>query len=229
MRSRLAGHEATDSPPLIGVSGTVDCDTHRLPPCRHSRGWSRRDWAPREQRLWTARSRGQCVPWHHTVGPLKQRLERWQYTDSFRDAHTRAALLRGSSRYRPQVSEAFPSRVQSVNWRLAGHVVRWSGGWHLVRGGTWERPRGRPGTSGEIAAAVSVRVTCAAVRNRGRRRESVDFSMREQREASALRDSVRHKTQWEATNSIASRPFLCVSIVRVAAALVRVVRSSEYA
>ena len=40
----------------------------------------------------------------------------WQYTDSFRDAHTRATLLRGSSRYRPRVSEAFPSRVQSVNW-----------------------------------------------------------------------------------------------------------------
>jgi len=40
----------------------------------------------------------------------------WQYTDSFRDEHTRAVLLRGSSRYNPQVSEAFPSLHQSVNW-----------------------------------------------------------------------------------------------------------------
>ena len=41
----------------------------------------------------------------------------WQYTDSFRDEHTRAVLLRGSSRYNPQVSEAFPSLHQSVNWQ----------------------------------------------------------------------------------------------------------------
>lgn len=40
----------------------------------------------------------------------------WQYTDSFRDEHTRSVLLRGSSRYQPKVSEAFPSRVQSLNW-----------------------------------------------------------------------------------------------------------------
>ncbi|CAE7360333.1 SUMF2 [Symbiodinium pilosum] len=40
----------------------------------------------------------------------------WQYTDSFRDDHTRAVLLRGSSRYNPEVSEAFPSIHQSVNW-----------------------------------------------------------------------------------------------------------------
>ena len=40
----------------------------------------------------------------------------WQYTDSFRDDHTRAVLLRGSSRYNPRVSEAFPAEHQSVNW-----------------------------------------------------------------------------------------------------------------
>lgn len=40
----------------------------------------------------------------------------WQYTDSFRDEHTRSVLLRGSSRYQPKVSEKFPSRAQSLNW-----------------------------------------------------------------------------------------------------------------
>jgi len=40
----------------------------------------------------------------------------WQYTDSFRDEHTRSVLLRGSSRYQPRVSEKFPSNPQSLNW-----------------------------------------------------------------------------------------------------------------
>lgn len=57
-------------------------------------------------------------------------LLRWQYTDSFRDEHTRSVLLRGSSRYQPRVSEKFPSNPQSLNW-LPGEV-RGEVGWKLV-------------------------------------------------------------------------------------------------
>lgn len=57
-------------------------------------------------------------------------LLRWQYTDSFRDEHTRSVLLRGSSRYQPRVSEKFPSNPQSLNW-LPGEI--WGKvGWKLV-------------------------------------------------------------------------------------------------
>mmetsp|Transcript_12622 Transcript_12622/g.28877 ORF Transcript_12622/g.28877 Transcript_12622/m.28877 type:complete len:603 (-) Transcript_12622:67-1875(-) len=63
----------------------------------------------------------------------------WQYTDSFEDDHTRAVLLRGSSRYNPQVSEAFPSIHQSVNWYFppAREVTKHSK--YFLMGDSYER------------------------------------------------------------------------------------------
>lgn len=40
----------------------------------------------------------------------------WQFTDSFRDEHTRSVLLRGSSRFRPVASSEYPAERQSQNW-----------------------------------------------------------------------------------------------------------------
>lgn len=40
----------------------------------------------------------------------------WQYTDEFRDEHTRTVLLKGSSAFEPMVSSAFPALPQVGNW-----------------------------------------------------------------------------------------------------------------
>jgi len=40
----------------------------------------------------------------------------WQYTDEFRDEHTRSVLLKGSSIYTPMLSDQFPSIMQPGNW-----------------------------------------------------------------------------------------------------------------
>mmetsp|Transcript_99566 Transcript_99566/g.264629 ORF Transcript_99566/g.264629 Transcript_99566/m.264629 type:complete len:147 (-) Transcript_99566:55-495(-) len=40
----------------------------------------------------------------------------WQYTDEFRDEHTRTVLLKGSSVYTPMLSGNFPALPQSENW-----------------------------------------------------------------------------------------------------------------
>ena len=40
----------------------------------------------------------------------------WQYTDEFRDEHTRTVLLKGSSAYAPMISADFPALPQSGNW-----------------------------------------------------------------------------------------------------------------
>jgi len=40
----------------------------------------------------------------------------WQYTDEFRDEHTRTVLLKGSSLYTPMLSSSFPAVQQGQNW-----------------------------------------------------------------------------------------------------------------
>ncbi|CAK0808632.1 unnamed protein product [Prorocentrum cordatum] len=40
----------------------------------------------------------------------------WQYTDEFRDEHTRTVLLKGSGLYHPTVSGNFPALRQTRNW-----------------------------------------------------------------------------------------------------------------
>ena len=40
----------------------------------------------------------------------------WQYTDEFRDEHTRTVLVKGSSLYCPSVSSSFPALKQKSNW-----------------------------------------------------------------------------------------------------------------
>merc|ERR1712136_110426 len=40
----------------------------------------------------------------------------WQYTDEFTDAHTRGAVLKGTSPFNPVLSGDFPSLPQVGNW-----------------------------------------------------------------------------------------------------------------
>jgi formylglycine-generating enzyme required for sulfatase activity len=40
----------------------------------------------------------------------------WQFTDEFRDLHTRSALLKGTSLYNPLMRSGFPSESQPGNW-----------------------------------------------------------------------------------------------------------------
>lgn len=63
----------------------------------------------------------------------------WQYTDSFSDSHTRSVLLRGSSRYRPRVSNEFPAVSQYSNWYFPPALELTKHGRYFLMSNSYER------------------------------------------------------------------------------------------